>query len=370
MPPLFLNPEIEALIMECIIAIGISGGKDSGALALSLTKYLDAIGHPREKRILMHSDLGLIEWPESIEWCHKTSEATGTPLCVVRRNAGDMIERWETRWERNWARYMKLECMKLILPWSTPAMRFCTSELKTAVICSELKKRYPTGTILSACGIRAEESPNRAKAPVWKLQEKLRRKTHLGYDWNPLLHWKLSDIWAIHEEMNFPLHPAYKVYGSSRVSCSLCIMSTENDKHAALRHPKNHPAFVRLCQLEAKSAFGFQKPKWLLDLDRPLLEKLDPETASKTEAAKVIMKEREALEAILPKSTLFLPGKPWPAQKISREEAERIARVRTGVFALYQVQNPPLCDPEEIQETLNKRVETNFPEETQSTLAI
>jgi 3'-phosphoadenosine 5'-phosphosulfate sulfotransferase (PAPS reductase)/FAD synthetase len=368
MPPILTTPEIDTLLGNgAIVAIGTSGGKDSGALALALTKHLDKIEHPRKDRVLIHSDLGLIEWPESIQWCHKTAEKIKTPLIIAKRKAGDMIQRWETRWQRNWERYLKLECIKVILPWSTPAMRFCTSELKTDVICSALKKRFPTGVILSACGIRAEESPNRAKAPVARLQKKLRRKTHPGYDWNPILHWKIEDIWAIHKEMNFPPHPAYNGYGSSRVSCSLCIMSSENDKLAALRHPQNHPAFLRLCQLEAASAFGFQRTKWLLDLDPNLLEKLDPETASKNEAAKTIMREREALEATLPESALFLPGKTQPNQKISREEAEQIARVRSGVLNLYKVQNPPFCDPGEIQETINKRVEN---QKAQGLLAI
>ena len=43
-------------------------------------------------------------------------------------------------------------------------MRFCTSELKTAVICRELVKRFPGRQILSVTGIRRQESAGRAKA--------------------------------------------------------------------------------------------------------------------------------------------------------------------------------------------------------------
>ena len=360
MPELALTPEIETLIQNnCQIAIGISGGKDSGALALALNKYLNQVGHPLEKRVLVHSDLGLIEWPESLQWCEKTAQKTGIPLLTVRRKAGGMIERWETRWNRNWERYLNLECIKVILPWSTASMRFCTSELKTDVICSALKKRFPTGPILSACGIRAEESFKRARAPIWKVQPKLRRKTHPGYDWNPLLHWKIQEVFEIHKQEDFPLHPAYEQFGASRVSCAYCILSGEEDKLAALRQPANHPAFLRLCQLEVLSGFGFQKPKWLFDLDPDLLEKLDPETAAKTAHAKIICEKREAIEALLPKKILFVKGKTWPAEAINRNEAELIATVRKTIFDLYEIKNPPFCDPEEIQESINKRVETN-----------
>lgn len=361
MTPIATTPEIENFIQSnCYVAFGISGGKDSGALALALNDYLDERNHPKENRVLIHSDLGVIEWPESQEWCQKTADKTGLELLTVRRKAGDMIQRWETRWERNWNRYLNLECSKVILPWSTPSMRFCTSELKTDVICSALKKRWPTGTILSACGIRAEESANRAKAPIWKPQNKLRRKTNLGFDWNPLLHWTIQNVWDIHKEKNFPLHPAYNIFGASRVSCSFCIFSTGNDKLAALKQPANHPAFLRLCQLETKSGFGFQKPNWLLDLDPNLLEKLDPETAAKTQRTKTICLEREKLEANLPKETLFVSGKPWPTQKLSRAQCEIFAQVRKNIFELYQTEEFPFCDPEEIQETLNKRVTENI----------
>ena len=176
-PGISLTPEVsEALKHGAAVAIGISGGKDSDAMAIALNKYLDEIGHPRDRRVLIHADLGLIEWPETMEWVQKLADHVGLDLMIVRRQAGDMIQRWEGRWAANLRRYENLECVTLITPWSTPAMRFCTSELKVSPICSALKKRWPTGIILSASGIRAEESPNRAKAPIAKEQAKLKRR--------------------------------------------------------------------------------------------------------------------------------------------------------------------------------------------------
>jgi hypothetical protein len=49
-----------------------------------------------------------------------------------------MIERWEQRWRDNCARYIDLECVTLITPWSSSGMRFCTSELKLTPISREL----------------------------------------------------------------------------------------------------------------------------------------------------------------------------------------------------------------------------------------
>jgi 3'-phosphoadenosine 5'-phosphosulfate sulfotransferase (PAPS reductase)/FAD synthetase len=173
--------------------------------------------------VLIHSDLGQVEWKDSLPTCERLAARLGLELIVVRRQAGGMLERWQTRWANNVARYANLECVKLILPWSTASMRFCTSELKTAIICRELVRRFPGQTILSVSGIRREESTKRKLAPIVKVQPKLTSTTHAtsGYDWHPLLDWTKADVFALHERTGFPLHEAYRVYGSSRVSCAI-----------------------------------------------------------------------------------------------------------------------------------------------------
>ena len=173
-----VTPEANAaLLANSPVAIGVSGGKDSSALAFATVEHLDAIGH-RGPRVLIHSDLGRVEWTESGPTCARLAERLGVELITVRRGAGDMMDRWLTRWANNVERYAELSCVKLILPWSTPSMRFCTSELKTAIICRELTRRFPGTTILSASGIRRQESPGRAKAPIAKAQPKLSSVTH------------------------------------------------------------------------------------------------------------------------------------------------------------------------------------------------
>jgi len=54
------------------------------------------------------------------------------------------------------------------MPWSSAAARFCTSELKTAIACRALTKRFVGRPILSVTGIRRAESAARSKAPVCK----------------------------------------------------------------------------------------------------------------------------------------------------------------------------------------------------------
>ena len=129
---------------------------------------------------------------------------------------------------------MRLECVKLILPWSTPSMRFCTSELKVDQITRHLKRKYPGQTILNVTGIRREESTERSKKPVCQPQIKLKGASGTdGLDWHPIIDWKLTDVLDLHDLRDFPLHEAYTKFGSTRVSCVACILATQADHLAA-----------------------------------------------------------------------------------------------------------------------------------------
>lgn len=87
--------EIDALLSrDAVVAIGVSGGKDSDACALATAAYLDQVGN-RGPRLLIHADLGSVEWEQSLPKCEELASATGWELAVVRRAAGGMMERWE-----------------------------------------------------------------------------------------------------------------------------------------------------------------------------------------------------------------------------------------------------------------------------------
>jgi 3'-phosphoadenosine 5'-phosphosulfate sulfotransferase (PAPS reductase)/FAD synthetase len=326
--PIALTPEIESLLAAgSPVAIGVSGGKDSCAVAFATIEYLDSIGHTGP-RVLIHSDLGRVEWKASLPTCERLAEILGLELIVVRREAGDMMDRWLTRWRNNVARYVNLECVKLILPWSTPSMRFCTSELKVAVICRELIKRFPGQTIVSVSGIRREESARRAKAPIVQEQKKLASKTHktTGIDWHPILDWKIEDVFSYLKARDFPLHEAYTAYGSSRVSCAFCILGSQSDFKASASCPDNQDIYREMVQLEAASSFGFQDAKWLADTAPELLDESTRKTVTE---AKEKGRQRQTLEARIPKHLLYVKG--WPVFVPTWDEAETMAEVRREV---------------------------------------
>ena len=305
----------------------MSGGKDSAATGLATIDYLEDVGH-RGPRVLIHSDLGRVEWRESLPACHRLAVRLGLELIVVRRETGDLVDRWRSRWENNVRRYAELSCVKLILPWSTASMRFCTSELKTSIICRALVQRFPGQTILSATGIRRQESPNRAKAPVAKPQPKLAsasRRTQ-GLDWHPILDWTTQQVFGYLEEKDFPLHEAYTRYGSSRVSCCFCILSSQNDLAAASRCAENQAVYRDLVGLEAASTFPFQPTRWLGDVAPHWLT---GELRQAVIVAKAGARRREAAEAKIPQHLLYTEG--WPRTIPTAAEASLLCDVRREV---------------------------------------
>lgn len=78
------------------MAIGVSGGKDSQAAAVATFAHLDRIGHTGP-RILIHADLGSVEWKDSLPVCERLAAIHGTELVIVRRKQGGLMEQWETR---------------------------------------------------------------------------------------------------------------------------------------------------------------------------------------------------------------------------------------------------------------------------------
>jgi tRNA(Ile)-lysidine synthase TilS/MesJ len=123
-PPIATDPDVESLLnAHAPVAIGVSGGKDSQAAALATIDHLNRLGHCGP-RVLIHADLGSVEWNDSLPTCERLAAHLQCELIVVRRKAGGMMERWESRWASSVRRYAALETVTLVLPWSTPSMRF------------------------------------------------------------------------------------------------------------------------------------------------------------------------------------------------------------------------------------------------------
>lgn len=338
------TPDVDALLAaDAPVAIGVSGGKDSSAVAVATVDCLNRVRHGGP-RLLVHADLGVTEWADSLPTCRRLADRLGLELLVVRRPQGDMMERWEQRWRDNVARWESLSCVKVILPWSTPSMRFCTAELKVDQICRALTKRFPGETILNVTGIRRAESSERAKAPVAKDQPKLCSVTNrtTGVDWHPIIDWTTPDVFAFLGERSFELHEGYTRYGASRISCVYCMMATEHDQRAGAKDDRNHALGRRMVDLEVCSTFAFQGNRWLGDTIAPIL-------AGSQRVALVGAKDRgqarELAEARIPKHLLYTKG--WPECLPTLDEAKLLADVRAAVARAVGLR-ATFCDPAEI----------------------
>lgn len=326
-PAIATTPEVEQLIAaNAPVAIGVSGGKDSQAAALATFDHLNSVGH-RGPRVLIHADLGSVEWNDSLPTCERLAHFLETELIVVRRKAGGMLERWESRWDSSVRRYANLETVTLVLPWSTPSMRFCTSELKTHVIGAELRRRFPGSQYINVTGVRRQESSARAKGTVAAFEANGKA---LG--WRPISDWTTDEVFARIASSGLSPHQAYVEHGLSRVSCRFCVMSSAADLTAAAGAAESHELYRHLVGLEARSTFGFQGNRWLADVAPHLL-------SSSQQADVIIAKQKAAarveIEKRITKQMLYTKG--WPTRMLTAEEASILAQVRTEISALIGI---------------------------------
>ena len=326
--PTASTPEVDALVSaNAPVAVGVSGGKDSQAAALAVFAHLDAAGHSGP-RVLIHSDLGVVEWKDSLPVCERLAAHLGVELIVVRRKSGDLMDRWESRWESSKRRYAELETVTLVLPWSTPSMRFCTSELKTHLIGAELRRRFGPQRFLNVTGVRREESAARAKGTIAS-----READGRAISWRPISDWTQADVFSYIAANRLPVHQAYTEFGMSRVSCAFCIMSKHADLVAAAAAEESHDLYRRMVALETASTFAFQGSRWLGDIAPQLL---DAQALGALALAKDKAARRVALEKTIPQELLYVKG--WPSRMLTDREAELLAGVRSQVSAMLGIE--------------------------------
>ncbi|EPE99515.1 phosphoadenosine phosphosulfate reductase domain-containing protein [Rhizobium grahamii] len=318
----------QAIWAESPVAIGVSGGKDSQAAALATFQYLDQLGH-QGPRVLVHADLGVVEWKDSLRVCEELAGHLGCELLVVRRKAGDLMDRWEARWRSSVDRYAALETVTLVPCWSTPRMRFCTSELKTHVIQAELRRRYKGQTVINVTGVRREESAARSKSTV--ADEGAANDSFIN--WRPIVDWTVREVFSAIDASGLAPHPAYREGGMSRVSCMFCIMSNIADLMAAAAQPESHDLYRRMIGLECDSSFAFQGSRWLGDVAPQLLTS---DLHERLIVAKSTALWRTQAEARITEGMLYVKG--WPTRMLTDAEADILAGVRAEIGALFGIE--------------------------------
>lgn len=338
-----LSPAVDPTIMAAVrtgawFVFSLSGGKDSTASAFAAMCLLDALGHPRERRIAIHADLGRAEWRSTPAIVEAIAHRLGLPLLVVRRPSGDMVSRWEQRFLSGKLRYEALEIYNLIGPWSSASLRFCTSELKVQVIGPELARRFRGETVVSVLGIRRQESPSRRATPISRADERFAKPGNMAgtrmITWHPAVDWSADEVFAIHARHALPLHEAYTLYGANRLSCAFCVLASAHDLRACAAAPGNLGLYRHLVDIEAGSTFSFQPQRWLADIAPELLP---PALSRDVERSRLAAQERRMLEAAMPADLRFVKG--WPPRMPSWAEAAAIAQCRAPILAHHGLDN-------------------------------
>jgi 3'-phosphoadenosine 5'-phosphosulfate sulfotransferase (PAPS reductase)/FAD synthetase len=255
----------QALRSGAALAISISGGKDSEALLHRLVREHAQRAEWTGPVFAVHADLGRAEWPQTEDLVAELAARYEIDLHVVRRVKGDLVERWEARAEQLDGTGKPF--------WSSSASRYCTDKLL---------RQYDH--VVSAEGIRAEESRARAAKPCFEPRKRIITKSRQALTWRPIHEWTEAEVWVeigtSLQELNrrrwlyragledealagWIHHPAY-VFGNERLSCALCVLASKNDLRNGARH---HPELYRhLVELETRYDCSFRNDLWLRDL--------------------------------------------------------------------------------------------------------
>jgi 3'-phosphoadenosine 5'-phosphosulfate sulfotransferase (PAPS reductase)/FAD synthetase len=318
---------VRAAADGAVFVFNISGGKDGLCAADAANRFLDRIGHPRSLRHAMHADLGRAEWRETPRTVEEQAAFLDLPLIIVRRERGDLVSVWEQRYQDGLPDYRSLKQVRLRGPWSGPGQKFCQPAMKRDQFVKTLRHAFPTQTVVCVIGVRRDESRDRAKAKTLSIETRLSTPGRTrGLNWNAIAHWSTADVFAYAKARGLPMHEAYGVWGSSRLSCALCVFASKGDIQASLSNVHNHDLLHALVDIENRTGFSFQRGAWLADA-RP--DVLSGEQLLASAAAKSYSLERNALESIVKED--FLAGSdadPWPRRLPDADEAVAIAEAR------------------------------------------
>lgn len=260
------------------LALSLSGGKDSQALVKVVTNQVRAMGFPN-KIFAIHAHLGRVEWPQTLAHCQKLCDELNIELVIVRREKGDLLDRWRERMEKVKGKGIPF--------WSSARERYCTSDMKRGPINKYLRK---FDHIISVEGIRAQESYKRAKDPRWEIRKMIKTKTRQAFTWNAIHEWNIEDVWQTYGnssddlriareyyqdtgliDPNWKFHPAYAM-GNERLSCMICILGSLNDITNGIIHG---PELAReMIAMEDESGFTFRQNMSLKEVHNSIVEML------------------------------------------------------------------------------------------------
>lgn len=232
-----INPKFIVPFFPILNIVSISGGKDSAATLLL------AIERKVPNLFAVFADTGN-EHQITYDYVRYLEQATGVSIIWLKADFSKQIEAKRQRLFKvirgepirnngnKWTRRKAIRTLKHLHTTGNPFLdlciwkgrfpstkaRFCSTELKREVILYKLQ--FPLielgFKIISWQGVRADESPDRAKLSV---------SDNIGdgvTNYRPILKWSASDCFDMHAEYHLKPNPLYKM-GMGRVGCMPCI---------------------------------------------------------------------------------------------------------------------------------------------------
>src|SRR5262245_24242391 len=186
----------------------------------------DRCGVPRDRLIVAHADLGRVEWPGTRELAEEQACHYGLAFVAVARPQGDLLDHIARRGK-----------------FPSPTVRYCTSDHKRSQVLkvfTRLAERsraagVPVCRILNCLGMRAQESPARARRPPFAFNAVASSRRRWVDDWLPLHAWTVEEVWERIRASGVRHHPAYDL-GMPRLSCCFCIFSPRSALVLAGKH--------------------------------------------------------------------------------------------------------------------------------------
>jgi DNA sulfur modification protein DndC len=198
-----------------VIFASHSGGKDSQAMLAALIRC-----GLKEKIVLVHSDLGEMEWEEMAPWIDENSFGLKCHIVKSQYSFFDIV--------RKYGRF----------PSTNP--QFCTMFLKTNPICDfihDYMNKNNLKTAVNCTGIRAEESIRRRnKIPftISDMHKPRKHKNHFVWDYLPIFDYDLPMVKKEIHNAGQKLHWVYS-QGFSRLSCVFCVNGRKGEHEIAAK---------------------------------------------------------------------------------------------------------------------------------------
>lgn len=228
-----------------LILVNTSSGKDS------VNCLMETVAEAKRQRVIhrvmaVYSDLGA-DWTQSYDVAQAQCRGLGIPLNRVfpKHSLPDYLEAR--------MRFPSMRC------------RYCTA-MKTGAIEKFIRQLYPAkieSKILSITGERAEESPRRAKLPIFEPHKVLTSGNRQVFRYRPIHDWSTGKVWDKIRTAKMPYHPAYDL-GNERLSCALCVFACDRDlRNGATNRPD---LAERYLEVERKSGFTFRYKRSLASI--------------------------------------------------------------------------------------------------------